>query len=47
LQVSLLQQPYFQQPAAVGAVKMILIDPNTGVIQGGVSPAKDDYVIGW
>ena len=47
VQVSALQQPYFQQTAAVGAVKMVLIDPRTGVMQGGVSPAKDDYVMGW
>lgn len=41
------QQPYHQQPAGAGAVKMILIDPATGVMHGGVSPAKDDYVLGW
>jgi hypothetical protein len=42
-----LQQPYFQQTAAAGAVKMIVIDPRTGMMHGGVSPAKDDYVLGW
>jgi len=47
VQVSLLQQPYFQQTAAAGAVKMIVIDPRTGMMHGGVSPAKDDYVLGW
>lgn len=41
------QQPYNQQAAGAGAVKMILIDPSTGVMHGGVSPAKDDYVLGW
>ncbi len=47
LEVRALQQPYFQQTAAVGAVKMIFIDPESGVIHGAVSPAKDDYVMGW
>jgi gamma-glutamyltranspeptidase / glutathione hydrolase len=47
IQVSVLQQPYFQQTAAAGGVKMILIDSRTGVMHGGVSPAKDDYVLGW
>ena len=47
LDVRELQQPYFQQTAAVGAVKMVLIDPRTGVLRGAVSPAKDDYVAGW
>jgi gamma-glutamyltranspeptidase / glutathione hydrolase len=42
-----LQQPYFQQTAGAGAVKMIQIDPRTRVMRGGVSPAKDDYVMGW
>jgi len=35
VQISLLQQPYFQQTAAAGAVKMIVIDPRTGIIHGG------------
>lgn len=47
LRVTPLQQPYYQQPSGAGAVKMILLDPQTGVMQGGVSPAKDDYVLGW
>lgn len=47
VRVSALQQPYFMQPSGAGAVKMIRIDPRTGVMQGGVSPAKDNYVIGW
>jgi gamma-glutamyltranspeptidase/glutathione hydrolase len=42
-----LQQPYRQTPSGAGAVKMVLIDPETGVMHGGVSPAKDDYVLGW
>ncbi|MGH9721097.1 MAG: gamma-glutamyltransferase family protein [Bryobacteraceae bacterium] len=41
-----LQQPYGQQPSGAGAVKMVLIDPATGVIHGGASPAKDNYVMG-
>ena len=41
------QQPYTQQPSGAGAVKMIRIDPLTGMISGGVSPAKDNYVMGW
>jgi hypothetical protein len=28
-------------------VKMVQIDPRTGIFAGGVSPAKDDYVLGW
>lgn len=45
--VTLMQKPYGQQPSGAGAVKMVRIDPRTGVFAGGVSPAKDDYVIGW
>lgn len=41
------QQPYMQTPSGAGAVKMVLIDPETGIFYGGVSPAKSDYVIGW
>lgn len=41
------QNPYRQQPSGAGAVKMIRIDPVTGVIHAGVSPAKDNYAIGW
>jgi gamma-glutamyltranspeptidase/glutathione hydrolase len=47
LKVNPMQQPYNQQPTGAGAVKMILIDPKTGVMHAGVSPAKDDYVMGW
>ena len=47
LKVSAVQPPYGQQPSGAGAVKMVLIDPKTGVLHGGVSPAKDDYVMGW
>lgn len=47
LQVQRLQQPYFQQLAGVGAVKMVTIDPRTGVMLAAVSPAKDDYAMGW
>ena len=42
-----LQQPYLQAPSGAGAVKMVMIEPATGVFHGGVSPAKDDYVLGW
>lgn len=47
LKVSAIQLPYGQQPSGAGAIKMVLIDPKTGILQGGVSPAKDDYVMGW
>lgn len=47
LQVSELQGPYMQTPSGAGAVKMVLMDPARGVIFGGVSPVKDNYVIGW
>ena len=47
LKISAVQPPYGQQPSGAGAVKMVLIDPKTGVMHGGVSPAKDDYVMGW
>ncbi len=40
-----MQQPYAQAPTGAGAVKMVMIDEN-GVMHGGVSPAKDDYVLG-
>jgi gamma-glutamyltranspeptidase/glutathione hydrolase len=46
LRVGNLQQPYDQTPSGAGAVKMVAIDPHTGVLFGGVSPAKDNYVIG-
>jgi gamma-glutamyltranspeptidase/glutathione hydrolase len=31
----------------VGAVKAILIHPQTNALMGGVSPARDSYVVGW
>ena len=46
VQVIPLQQPYRQASSGAGAVKMIWIDPETGIFHGGVSPAKSDYVIG-
>ena len=42
-----LQQPYQMTASGAGAVKMVMIDPVTGVMYGGVSPAKSDYVLGW
>ncbi len=42
-----LQQPYRMARSGAGAVKMVMIDPVTGVMFGGVSPAKSDYVLGW
>ena len=42
-----LQQPYRQSASGAGAVKMVMIDPETRVMFGGVSPAKDDSVVGW
>jgi gamma-glutamyltranspeptidase/glutathione hydrolase len=47
LEVGALQQPYRQQPSGAGAVKMIWIDSKTGMMFGGVSPSKDNYVMGW
>jgi gamma-glutamyltranspeptidase/glutathione hydrolase len=47
LQVTPLQGPYRQALSGAGAVKMVMLDPARGVLFGGVSPAKDDYVIGW
>ena len=47
VEVSPMQQPYQQAASGAGAVKMVMIDPETGVMYGGVSPAKSDYVIGW
>ena len=47
LRVGELQQPYRQTTSGAGAVKMVMIDPETGVMFGGASPAKDNYVIGW
>jgi gamma-glutamyltranspeptidase len=50
-------QPPYGAPSGTGAVKMILIDqphPDgrgaaaaTGVMFGGASPGKDNYVLGW
>ena len=40
-------QPPYGSPSGPGAVKMILIDAATGVMYGGASPGKDNYVIGW
>jgi gamma-glutamyltranspeptidase/glutathione hydrolase len=40
-------QPPYGSPSGPGAVKMILIDPATGLMYGGASPGKDNYVIGW
>ena len=47
VQVNALQQPYRQQPSGAGAVKMIRVDPQTGMMFGGVSPSKDNYAMGW
>src|SRR5258708_1716859 len=44
--VTPMQKPYGQQPSGAGAVKMVRIDPRTGMLAGGGSPAKDAYVIG-
>ena len=46
VEVGALQQPYGQTASGAGAVKMVMIDPETGVMYGGVSPAKSDYVLG-
>ena len=47
IEVIEMQQPYQQQPSGAGAVKMVMIDSERGLLMGGVSPAKDDYVLGW
>jgi gamma-glutamyltranspeptidase/glutathione hydrolase len=47
LQISALQEPYLQTPSGAGAVKMVLVDAGRGVLFGGVSPSKDNYVLGW
>ena len=47
LEVTRMQRPYSQQPSGAGAVKMVWIQPKSGVLFGAVSPAKDDYVMGW
>ena len=41
-----LQQPYRMALSGAGAVKMVMIDPESGVMFGGVSPAKSNYVLG-
>lgn len=46
IQATITQPPY-GSPSGPGAVKMILIHPTTGVMYGGASPGKDNYVIGW
>ena len=46
VEVVALQQPYRMAVSGAGAVKMVMIDPETGVMFGGVSPAKSDYVLG-
>ena len=47
LQVTNRQYPYDQQPAGAGAVKLIWVDPRTGVFHVGVSPAKDNYALAY
>jgi gamma-glutamyltranspeptidase/glutathione hydrolase len=47
IEATRLQRPYSQQPAGAGAVKIVWIDPKTGVLSGAVSPAKDNYAMGW
>lgn len=40
-------QPPYGSPSGAGAVKMVLIDQASGVMFGGASPGKDNYVLGW
>ncbi len=40
-------QPPYGSPSGPGAVKMILLDQGSGVMYGGASPGKDNYVLGW
>jgi gamma-glutamyltranspeptidase/glutathione hydrolase len=47
LQITAKQHPYDQQPAGAGAVKMLWIDPRTGVFHIGVRPAKDNYALAY
>ncbi len=47
VEITRMQRPYAQQPSGAGAVKLIWIDPVTRVMRGAVSPAKDDYAMGW
>ena len=44
---SLPYQPPYGAPSGAGAVKMILIDQSSGLMFGGASPGKDNYVLGW
>ena len=47
LEVTRMQRPYSQQPAGRGCGEDGVDHPTTGVMFGAVSPAKDDYVMGW
>ena len=47
LKISAVQPPYGQQPSGAGAVKMVLIDPKTGVMHRWGFAGQDDYVMGW
>ena len=38
--VTPMQKPYGQQPSGAGAVKMVRIDPKTGIFAGGASPGQ-------
>jgi gamma-glutamyltranspeptidase/glutathione hydrolase len=40
-------QPPYGAPSGTGAVKMLRIDPETGMMFGGASPAKDNYALAW
>lgn len=40
-------QPPYASPSGAGAVKMIWFDQKAGVMHGGASPGKDNYVLGW
>ena len=47
VEVGRLQQPYRMAASGAGAIKMLMIDSESGVMFGGVSPAKSDYALGW
>jgi gamma-glutamyltranspeptidase/glutathione hydrolase len=47
VKVTARQHPYGQQMSGAGAVKMLWIDPRNGVMQVGVSPAKDNYALAY
>ena len=47
VEVTRMQRPCSQQPSGAGAVKIVWINPVSEVFFGAVSPAKDDYVMGW